>query len=289
MIRYDGEEVAPGMTLSHDANIYELIFEDFTAYDNGDKLPGIWYTTALYDSDNNYLGHTYTMPYPCGDDPHGEDALYYGGGLYDDGMRLTAPEYAEARRDCFKAAELFYRHAAGRGNPIAYLCLGYIYYYDRCRGWYWRNLDELETDEDYERPYPREERAFECFEKAANAGIAEGFYKLGDVYKNGIGCEADQQQAYRCCVQAKEHDNGRAAYLTGSIALRLAKCLEEGMGCEHDFKQALKEYETAEHFLDAAVCSGDWYYKNARDGARDGVTRCKQEIALKAHDSESKS
>lgn len=202
MIRYDGEEVAPGMKLSHDANIYELIFEDFTTYDNGDKLPGIWVTSAVYDSDNHYLGHTYTMPYTGTDDPDGEEALFYGGGLYDEGMRLTAPEHAEARLDCFKAAELLYRHAAGKGNAMAYLCLGYVYYYDRCKGSYWRNLDEFETDEDYRQPYPHEELAFTCFEIAAADGLAEAFYKLGDAYKNGVGCEVDVQQAYRCYATA---------------------------------------------------------------------------------------
>ncbi len=280
MIRYDGEEVAPGMKLSHDANIYELIFEDFTTYGNGDKLPGIWVTSAVYDSDNHYLGHTYTMPYTGADDPDGEDALFYGGGLYDEGMRLTAPEHAETRRDCFRAAELLYRHAAGKGNAMAYLCLGYVYYYDRCKGDYWLNLDELETDEDYRQPYPREELAFTCFEIAAADGLAEAFYKLGDAYKNGAGCEVDVQQAYRCYAIAATATDPQAPYLTGSIALRLAECLEEGIGCEHDFARALEEYERAESFLDLAVRSGDWYYKRARDGARDGIARCEQELGM---------
>ena len=280
MIRYDGEEITPGTKLSHDANIYELIFEDFTTYDNGDKLPGIWVTSAVYDSDNHYLGHTYTMPYTGADDPDGEEALFYGGCLYDDGMRLTAPEHAKARLDCFKAAELLYRHAAGKGNAMAYLCLGYVYYYDRCKGNYWRNLDELETDEDYRRPFPREERAFECFEKATDAGLAEAFYKLGDAYKNGVGCEVDVQQAYRCYATAATVTDPQAPYLAGSIALRLAECLEEGIGCEHDFERALEEYERAESYLDLAVRSGDWYYKRARDSARDGVARCEQELGM---------
>lgn len=280
MIRYDGEELAPGMALSHNANIYELIFEDITSYENGDELPGIWVTSAVYDSDNHYLGHTYTMPYTGTDDPDGEDALFHGGGLYDDGMMLADPEHASARLDCFRAAELLYRHAAGKGNSIAYLCLGYVYYYDRCQGNYWRNLDELETDEDYARPFPREKRAFEYFEKAADAGIAEACYKLGDAYKNGIGCDIDEQKAYASYRRAAQCDDGRAPYQTGSIALRLAECLENGIGCEHDFELALEEYERAERFLDAAVSAGDWYYKRALRGTRDGITRCKQEIAL---------
>lgn len=269
-----------GVKLSHNANIYELIFEEFTEYDNGDRLPGVWITSAVYDSKNNYLGHTYMMPYVATDDPGGDDAIFYGGGLYDDGMRLDDPAYAEARLDCFKTAELLYRHAAGRGNAVANLCLGYIYYYDRCRGSYWRNLDELETDEDYRRPYPREERAFECFKAAADAEISEAFYKLGDCYKNGIGCDADEREAFLAYRQAAKHDDGHAAYLTGSIALRLASCFEEGLGCDHDFERALEQYKVAEKHLDAAVSFGDFYYKGALRGACNGVIRCRQEISL---------
>lgn len=205
------------MTLSHDANIYELIFEDITSYENGDELPGIWVTSAVYDSDNRYLGHTYTMPYTGTDDPDGEDALFYGGCLYDDGMMLADPEHANTRLDCFRAAD---------------------------------------------------------------AGVAEACYKLGDAYKNGIGCDIDEQKAYASYRRAGQCDDGRAPYQTGSIALRLAECLENGIGCEHDFGLALGQYERAERFLDAAVSTGDWYYKRALHGARDGITRCKQETAL---------
>lgn len=280
MIRYDGEDVMPGMKLSHNADIHELIFDNFTEYENGDKLPDVWITNAVYDSNNRYLGHTYMMPYEAALDPDGADALFYGGGLYDDGMRLSDPEFAGARLDCFKTAELLYRHAAGKGNPVAYLCLGYVYYYDRCKGEYWVNLDQLKTDEDYRRPYPREERAFECFKLGSYAGISEASYKLGDCYKNGIGCDINERRAFHCYQEAASFDEGGAAYLTGSIALRLAGCYEEGVGCEHDFKRALEQYEAAERFLDVAVVSGDSYYEGALRNAHDGAIRCRQEISL---------
>lgn len=218
MIRYDGQDVMPGVKLSHNAGIHELIFEEASEYENGDRLFGVWITTAVYDSDNNYLGHTYTMPYIAANDPDGEDALFYGGGLYDDGMRLTDPAYAEARIECFKAA--------------------------------------------------------------ANAGISEAFYKLGDCHKNGIGCDIDERKAFLSYEQAAKHDEGKEAYLTGSIALRIAGCYEEGSGCEHNFKQALEQYEMAEKYLDAAVVAGDFYYKGALRKARDGAIRCRQELSF---------
>ncbi len=63
MIRYDGEEIAAGMKLSHNADIMTCIFESITDYDNGDSLPGLFFTTAVYDSNNQYVGHTCTLPY----------------------------------------------------------------------------------------------------------------------------------------------------------------------------------------------------------------------------------
>ncbi len=319
---------ACGFRISSNANIHEVIYEEFHTYENGDVLPGVWVTEPVYDEDTGrYRGHTYVWPYTGEGDADGADALYYGGGLYDDGMRFSAPEYAQVRLDCFKTAELLYRHAAGRGNVVAYLCLGYVYYYDRCEGSYWRNLSELNTAEDYMRPYPVKECAFECFGRASEAGLAEGSYKLGDCYKNGIGCEADEQEAFACyeralaqddgrafhlsgsialrlaaCVEEGEgcahdfrrdeqeafacyeralaQDDGRAFHLSGSIALRLAACVEEGEGCAHDFRRALEYYRRAEESLDLAVRSGDWYYKRALRDARNGVKRCRQEIAF---------
>ncbi|MEY8562657.1 SEL1-like repeat protein [Eggerthellaceae bacterium 3-80] len=271
---------ASRIKISHDANIFEPIYEELTTYDNGDRLPNTWVTRAVYDDDDNYLGHTYTAVYVSENDPDGEDALYYGGGLYDEGMSLTDPAHADARHDCFKTAELLYRHAAAKGNALAFMCLGYVYYYDRCNGSYWVNLDELKTDEDYRRPFPTKERAFACFKAAADTGIAEAFYKLGDCYKNGIGCDPDERKAFQSYEQAAKHDDGKYAYLSGSIALRLAGCFEEGIGCEHDFTRALECYETAERYLDLAVSCGDYYYQGALRGARNGIARCKQEISL---------
>ena len=37
--------------------------------------------------------------------------------------------------------------------------------------------------------------AYECFRHAAEAGIAEGCYKLGDVLAEGRGCAADHAKA----------------------------------------------------------------------------------------------
>lgn len=262
------------MEILPDANIFKLIFEDETSYPNGDTLPSIWITEADYDADGQYVGHRYLKPYVSQDDIIGEEALWYGGALYDEGMQLRDPMYAKERLDCFKAAELLYRHSAGKGNLNAYLCLGYIYYYDRCKGEYW-----IDPKQDQE-PFLREKRAFECFKEAADEGIAEASYKLGDCYKNGIGCEANEHEAFLLYKQAAKQDDKEDLSVTGSIVLRLADCYEEGRGCEYSFKEALKYYENAEKILDAAVMSGASYYNGPLRGARDGVKRCKQELSF---------
>lgn len=247
---------------------------------NDYKIPDVMTSRAVFDEyTGEYLGHAVDWEYQSELDFDGSDALYFGGRYYDEGMRLVDPPLKSCRQECFEAAEILYLHAANKGNAKGYLCLGYIYYYDRCNGWYFKNASDSGNGKDYKR-FPVEEQAFECFMAAVEAGLAEAWYKLGDCYKNGIGCEVDEKEAFACYKQAVESDDDLAPYLTGSIALRLAGCYEDGTGCEHDFERALEYYERAEQFLDAAVSSGDWYYKKSLQGARDGIIRCKQEISL---------
>ena len=68
-----------------------------------------------------------------------EDALYYGALHYNEGMGYTDAADHEKRIACFQAAEVLYRSTAEKGSADAYLCLGYVYSYDRCEGRYWRD------------------------------------------------------------------------------------------------------------------------------------------------------
>lgn len=51
-------------------------------------------------------------------DPDGSIALGLGGMYYEEGMHYTAASERRKRVDCFRAAGILYRHAAGRGNAI---------------------------------------------------------------------------------------------------------------------------------------------------------------------------
>ena len=212
------------------------------------------------------------------EDPNGEEALWEGGGYYDEGMSYTDPCDRDKRIRSFQAAEQLYLQAAERGNAVANLCLGYVYSYDRCEGRYWRDPMTSETEEDHRRPYPREERAFECFAKAAEAGIPEACYKLGDMYRHGTGCEPNAAEAFRWYVRASELAVRERPVILGSIALRLAGCYEEGLGCGQSFERALGWYGKAVSGLEFAVDNGEAWYEKALSGARAGAKRCQQEM-----------
>ena len=209
-----------------------------------------------------------------------ENALYYGSLHYNEGMGYTDPADREKRIECFQAAEALYRCAAGKGSADANLYLGYVYSYDRCEGRYWLDPTMPAVDGRW-GAYPREERAFECFSLAAEAGIAEACYKLGDLYKHGVGCEPDAEAAYRWYSRASElaAQGSEPPAVLGSIALRLAGCFEEDFGCAQSFSCALQMYQHAVAALETAVDNGDVWYEKALAGARAGVKRCKQEIA----------
>ena len=66
--------------------------------------------------------------------------------------------------------------------------------------------------------------------------------------------------------------------ILGSIALRLAGCYEEGLGCGQDFERALEWYKKAVSGLEVAVDNGEVWYEKALAGARAGVKRCLQEV-----------
>lgn len=156
MIKPDGEKTWGTYWAHRDDPVFEVSFESMTDYPNGGRLPSIMVTEPIFDDEGGYGGRTCMMTYPYWDhefpipghdDEDGEDALYYGGCYYDEGMGYTDPIDRGKRTDCFRAAEVFYRHSAGRGNAVASMCLGYVCSYDRREGNYWRESTTLEAEE----------------------------------------------------------------------------------------------------------------------------------------------
>lgn len=284
MIEHDGAKWGGAIRDDHpktgDSPIFEMDPEDRTDYPNGESLPAITVYERLFDEEERCVGRTFTMRYPSYPDEGGDDALYYGGGYYDEGMGYTDPADHDKRVQCFQAAELLYRHAAARGNAVADMCLGYVYSYDRCEGRYWRGPHAGHGEGGGSpRPYPCEERAFECLKAAAEAGIPEACYKLGDMYKHGTGCTLDAAQAFDSYARASKLAQREQPHILGSIALRLGGCYEEGFGCAQDFERAATWYEKGVAGLEFAVGHGQSWYEKALAGARAGMKRCRQELA----------
>lgn len=266
-----------GWDIATDAPVFEI---DDAWYGSDSPIPYIWITAQVIDEDGNVIGRTYITVYPFEEepDPDGDIALSYGANYYIEGMSYTDPEDRETRIQCFQAAEILYLHAAAKGNVIAHANLGYVYSYDRCEGRYFVDHRSSETEEDYLRPYPREQRAFECFSYAAEHGDAEACYKLGDMHKRGTGCNANPLKAFECYAKAFELSSKERPTVWGSSALRLADAYENGLGCEPDLEKALRYYQQAEVGLDVAVRSGEHFYTRTLANARAAIKRIKQEL-----------
>ncbi|MCQ2751493.1 MAG: sel1 repeat family protein [Coriobacteriales bacterium] len=121
--------------------------------------------------------------------------------------------------------------------------------------------------------------AFAAYEFAAGLGYPESCYKLGDMYKNGRGCERDYDKAFQLYKKSYEISKSYEEVLWGSAAFRLAMAYENGQGCKQNFAKALEYYEIASTGLEIAVDSGEWFYKKVLRDAQEGVLRCKQELA----------
>jgi TPR repeat protein len=265
------------------------------------KLPIIWVTIPVRDLGTGQVaGRTYVNVYTPGQsdglafEPSADDggwvALQYGSEYYREGFEYADNADREKRIDCFKAAEIFYLHSMQLGNIQALVNLGYLYEYDRCENQYWgyllADMNDDCSEECYETikeencvyVFPREQRAFEYFERAYQAGNSEAAFKLGDSYAKGIGCEQDAARAFALYKEAYDSGRHEDASVWGSAAYRIARCYEAAKGCELDFEKALEFYKVAEVGLDEAIRNGNHYYSKNLSDTRKAIKRIKQEL-----------
>lgn len=237
--------------------------------------PDVWITVQRRPPSPQATGRDCVGHYTPDADPDGWEALDAGGSYYDEGMGCVEEDEHEKRVMCFQAAELLYLHASSKGNAVADLCLGYVYSYDRCEGRYWEARGAVGAGP----AFPREERAAECYRRAAEAGIAEGCYKLGDLVREGRGCARSPEEAFAWFRKAYELGREERPVVWGSAALRLGHALEEGEGCGQSFSEARTWYERATTGLGIAVRSGESWYAGALLAAERGLARTRQELS----------
>lgn len=81
-----------------------------------------------------------------------------------------------------------------------------------------------------------EEKAFECYMKAAEMGYATAYYNVAKAYLNGEGVERDFNQAFKWFRKAADNGDTYAK-------LKLAECYKRGAGCERDYAAAMALYQ----------------------------------------------
>ncbi|MFR4305806.1 MAG: tetratricopeptide repeat protein [Bacteroides thetaiotaomicron] len=109
-----------------------------------------------------------------------------------------------------------------------------------------RLYEEISTEKkdgasyyDLGRMYSREvseEKAFECYMKAAELGHTPAYYAVAASYLNGEGVERDFDKAFEWFRKAA--DSGDT-----SAKLKLAECYKRGAGCERNYAAALALYQ----------------------------------------------
>lgn len=83
-----------------------------------------------------------------------------------------------------------------------------------------------------------EERAAEYYRKASEQGHPGALYRLGEMYRSGIGVKRDVRQAAECYRKAAEQGHAEALY-------RLGECHRRGKGVDKDLLQAVECYRKA--------------------------------------------
>lgn len=82
----------------------------------------------------------------------------------------------------------------------------------------------------------KEEKAFECYMKAAEMGYADAFYNVANAYLNGYGVDRDFDKAFEWFQKAVDSGHSYAK-------LKLAECYKRGAGCERDYAAAMALYQ----------------------------------------------
>lgn len=73
-----------------------------------------------------------------------------------------------------------------------------------------------------------EEKALECYMKAAELGYTDAFYNVANAYLNGYGVERDFEKAFEWFQKSVAGGDSYAK-------LKLAECYKRGAGCERDY------------------------------------------------------
>ena len=109
-----------------------------------------------------------------------------------------------------------------------------------------RLYEEISTEKkdgasyiDLAQTYSREgneEKAFECYMKAAEMDYTDAYYNVANAYLNGEGVERNFGKAFEWFQKAVDSGDNYAK-------LKLAECYKRGAGCERNYAAAMALYQ----------------------------------------------
>lgn len=181
------------------------------------------------------------------------DAMNDLGAQYYDGARGFDRDYAGAV-EC-------YERAAEKGSRQAWENLGYCHYYGKG------------VPVDYDK-------SFHYFAPGAFEGNIVSLYKIGDMYRDGLGVEKDPAEAFRIYSRCLDTMTDEAApRCAGPVYLRMGRALLSGDGANEDPKGALICFQRAETFLYDMVAGGGASYADSLRAAIDGQAKARAKLA----------
>lgn len=150
-------------------------------------------------------------------------------------LNLGAMYYmGEYVKQDYTMAVSLYERAAAKGETQALCNLGYCYYYGR------------HSNIDYEKAYM-------YFTQSALLGNnCNAFYKLGDMYMEGLYVAKNQDFAFKLyekALELAEVDIDDPNFLQADILMRLSECYLYGRGCEADAIEALHYATQSEYYF----------------------------------------
>lgn len=136
-----------------------------------------------------------------------------------------------------KTAVHWLKKAAKANHGRALHQLGLLY-----RNW-WQELGLS----DHEKA---NKKAFECFEKSASAGFADGYFQVGYSFHEGLGCLADQSKAIDAYTKALALNPKSSASLNNLGSIYKQQCMDtshrSGSAYERSHQQMLEAYYKAD-------------------------------------------
>ncbi|MDE5887410.1 MAG: hypothetical protein K2H46_07480 [Muribaculaceae bacterium] len=169
-------------------------------------------------------------------------ANFHLGLLYKNGLGVE--------QDGMEAFKQF-KIAAESGHPHALYELGAVYKYvindpqsafecfNRSASENIESMYELGTCYIYGKGCEKDEnKAFECYLKAAEAGHCEAQYEVGVCYRQGEGCQQNFLKAFEWYEKAVAQGNTKAMVNCGIL-------YDNGLGVDKDYRKALEYYNKA--------------------------------------------